>query len=339
MPRVLDACLRDPEIGGAILAGHFGGYVKIATPELGQREERAAGEVVEVARRYGKPVILHTIYAGEPLPALEKLRAGGLPTYCSLEASANAMAALRPPPGGARSQKRRSAPDAAEVERIVARESMAAQRLLLEPDSRALLRAYGLPVPPYLLAATPQDSAAAARDLGARVAMKLVASGLVHKSDADGVVLDVTPNDAAEAHRRLVGRAVANGLYDARVLITGMVTAAVEAVVGAFRDPQFGPVVMFGLGGIWVEALADVAFRLAPFDAGEAHAMIGEIRGYRLFGALRRRPARDLDAAADALVRVSELMIDRDDIAEIDINPLFPLERGAAVGDARIVLA
>jgi acyl-CoA synthetase (NDP forming) len=112
----------------------------------------------------------------------------------------------------------------------------------------------------------------------------------------------------------------------------------VEGVVGAFRDPQFGPVVMFGLGGVEVEARGDVVFRLAPVDADEARAMTTEIRGHRLLGAVRGRPPRDLDAAADVIVRVSELMADVEAIAELDVNPLFLLERGAAVADARAVL-
>jgi acyl-CoA synthetase (NDP forming) len=165
--------------------------------------------------------------------------------------------------------------------------------------------------------------------------MKLIAPGLVHKTEAGGVVLNVAPDATLETHRRLVERAGPEG---ARVLVTPMVSDAVEAAVGAFRDPQFGPVVMFGLGGVWVEALGDVAFRLAPLDPADAGAMIAEIRGRALLGPLRGRRARDVEALIDVLVRVGELMVERDDIAELDINPLFLLERGAAVGDARIVL-
>jgi acetyltransferase len=124
-----------------------------------------------------------------------------------------------------------------------------------------------------------------------------------------------------------------------RVLVTAMVSGAVEAVVGAFRDPQFGPVVMFGLGGVWVEALGDVTFRLAPLDAGDARAMIAEVRGRAVLDAFRGRPPRDLDAVVDVLVRVAELIADRAEILELDVNPLFLLDRGAAVGDARAVLA
>jgi acetyltransferase len=118
-----------------------------------------------------------------------------------------------------------------------------------------------------------------------------------------------------------------------------MIRGGVETVVGAFRDPQFGPVIMFGLGGVHVEALDDVVFRLAPIGPRDARAMLGEIRGPRLLGAVRGRPAVDADALADLISRVSVLVAERHEIAELDLNPVFAQERGAAVADARIVLA
>ncbi len=340
VPRVAEVCLADPEIGAAILAGHFGGYVRIATPELGLREEAAARDLVDVVRRHGKPFIVHTIYAGERLPALDALAGAGVPLYRSLEASAKAMAACwraaarrRPAPGA-----RRSAPDRARVNAVLARATATTPRLLLEPDARELLAAYGVAVPASRLAASADAAAAAARELGGSLAVKLVAPELLHKSEAGGVLLDVVPGQAAEAYRRLAARAAELGIAPARVLVTPMIAGGLECVVGAFRDPQFGPVVMFGLGGVDVEALADVAFRLAPVDAAEAHAMTGEIHGHRLLGALRGRGPRDVDAAVDVIVRVGELMADVEALAELDLNPLLLLERGAAVADARAVL-
>jgi acetyltransferase len=117
-----------------------------------------------------------------------------------------------------------------------------------------------------------------------------------------------------------------------------MIHGGIETVVGAFRDPQFGPVVMFGLGGIFVEALDDVVFRLAPIERTEAEAMIGEIRGHRLLEGLRGRPRTDVAALGEMIARVSALMADRPEIVELDLNPVFALERGAALADARIVL-
>jgi acetate---CoA ligase (ADP-forming) len=336
IPRVVDVCLADPDIGAVIFAGHFGGYVRIATAELGQREEATARALAGVVRRHGKPFILHTIYAEERLPALDTLRAAGVPMYRSLEASAKALAACwrgaTRPPAAAR---RRSSPERARVDAILAR---AVGGVLLEPDTRELLNAYGVAVPPSQIVATPAEAARAARALGGRLALKLVSPRLVHKSEAGGVELDVAPDDAADAYRALAGRAAALGITPAPALITPMISGGLECVVGAFRDPQFGPVVMFGLGGVDVEALADVTFRLAPVDADEARAMTAEIRAHRLLGAVRGRPARDVDAAVDVLVRISELMTDLDAVAELDVNPLFLLARGAAVADARVVV-
>jgi acyl-CoA synthetase (NDP forming) len=118
-----------------------------------------------------------------------------------------------------------------------------------------------------------------------------------------------------------------------------MLDPGVETVVGVLRDPQFGPVVMFGLGGVLVEALDDVVFRVAPFGLEEARTMIGEIRGHRLLDAVRGRPAVDRGALADLLVRVSELAADRPELAELDLNPVICTERGAALADARAVMA
>jgi acetate---CoA ligase (ADP-forming) len=337
VPRVADVCLSDPAIGAAIFAGHFGGYVKIATPELGLREQAAARELAEVVRRHGKPFILHTIYARERLPALEILRAAGVPLYGSLEASAKAMAACwrAAATPRARVAARRSRPDRARVDAILSRASSGS---LLEPDARELLAAYGIAVPPSRVTATAESAMEAAHALGGLLAMKLVAPELLHKSDAGGVLLDVTPERAAEGYRALAARAAGHGIATARVLVTPMICGGLECVVGAFRDPQFGPVVMFGLGGVDVEAVADVAFRVAPIDGDEARAMTGEIRAHRVLGAARGRPARDVDAAVDVMVRVSELMADLDAIAELDVNPLFLLDRGAVPADARAIV-
>jgi acetate---CoA ligase (ADP-forming) len=336
VPRVADVCLADPDIGAVIFAGHFGGYVRISTPELGLREQAAARDLAGVVQRHGKPFILHTIYAGERLPALEILRAAGVPMYRSLEASAKGLAACWRAAARPRSPSpRRSAPDRARVAAILAR---AVAGVLLEPDARELLAAYGIAVPPSRVVATPAAAAEAAPALGGRLALKLVSPQLLHKSDAGGVQLDVAAEHAAEAYRALAARASALGIAPARALVTPMIAGGLESVVGAFRDPQFGPVVMFGLGGVDVEALADVAFRVAPVDADEARAMTAVIRGHRLLGAVRGRPPRDVEAAADVIVRVSELIADLDAVAELDVNPLFLLERGAAVADARAIL-
>jgi acyl-CoA synthetase (NDP forming) len=342
VPRALDACLGDPDIGGAILAGHFGGYFKIATPELGQREVAAAAGVARVVARHGKPFALHTIYGGEGLPALEVLRGAGVPVYRSLEAVARAMAALgrasvaRPAPPR---MTIANAPDPGRVAAVLGRAVGSGPRLLLEPDARELMTLYGVPVPAWRVTTTPAETAAAARELGGPVALKAVSADVVHKSDAGLVLLDVDgPAAAVQGHEELVRRASRVTGDPIRVLVSSMIRGGIEIVAGAFRDVQFGPVVMVGLGGVLVEALDDVVFRLAPVDEAEAQAMLGELRARRLLTGMRGRPAADLRALARVVAAVSVLAAHRPEIAELDLNPVFALPAGAAVADARVVL-
>ena len=387
VPRVLDACLGDPEVGGAIFAGHFGGYFKIATPELGAREVEAAGEVARVIARHAKPVALHTIYGEQDLPALRVLREAGVPIYRSLEAAARSMAALarasridrapstaggaaRRAPSTADATTRRVAdtadgaddlppnaadgavrPDAVRVKVVLERAVESGPRLLrapdavrprvlLEPDARELIALHGVLVPEWRVAASAAEVADAARELGGPLALKVISADAVHKSDAGLVLLGVDgPDAAARGYAELLDRARAVTRAPVRVLATPMIDGGVEMVVGAFRDVQFGPVVMVGMGGVLVEVLDDVAFRLAPVDPAEARAMLGELRGRRLLDGMRGRPPADVDALARVVALVSALAADRPEIAELDLNPVFALPSGAAVADARVVLA
>lgn len=342
LPKVLDVCLADADIDGVIFAGHFGGYFRIATEALGQREEVVSRELAAIVAKHGKPFVLHTIYGRERLPTLEALRDADVPIYDSLEASAKAMGLVaewgrvqrRPAPASAR----RSAPAEARVAAVL-RRAAGTPPMLIEPDARALVAVYGLRVPEFRVTRSADESAAAASDLGGRVALKLVSRGIVHKSEVGGVLLNLEGREAvAAAHRTLVERARAVGVTDARVLVTAMLDDGVEVALGAFRDPQFGPVVMFGLGGVHIEVLGDVAFALAPVDATEARGLIDRLRGRRLFDGYRGRPPVDLDAAVDAIVRLSELAADRDELREVDLNPTILTPRGAAVADARVAL-
>jgi acyl-CoA synthetase (NDP forming) len=234
----------------------------------------------------------------------------------------------------------RSRPDPDRVAAVLGRASAAEPRLLLEPDARELISLYGVPLPAWRVTTTPSQTAAAARELGGPVALKAVSSEIVHKSDAGLVLLDIDGADAAaRAHEELVERAQRVARDPIRVLITPMIRGGIETVVGAFRDVQFGPVVMVGLGGVLVEALDDVVFRLAPVDPGEARAMFGELRARRLWDGVRGRAPADLAALCDVVVAVSVLVAERPEIAELDLNPVFALSTGAAVVDARVVLA
>jgi len=214
---------------------------------------------------------------------------------------------------------------------------------LLEHEALALVEAYGVPVPRWRLARSPEEAAEAARELGGALVLKIVSPQVVHKSDVGGVVVGVRgPEEAAEAYRRIV-EAVKSRVPGAEilgVLVQEMAPpGAVEVVVGGVRDPVFGPAVMFGLGGVFVEIFQDVSFRVAPFTREDALEMMGEVRAYRLLRGYRGMPPRDLDALADIVMKTQEIMVDNPEIAEMDLNPVMSYPRGALAVDARVILS
>jgi len=168
------------------------------------------------------------------------------------------------------------------------------------------------------------------------VVMKVVSPDTLHKSDVGGVELNVEDAGAAEAtFTRLRGLA---GVNDFRgVVIYPMISGAREVLLGLSRDPQFGPVVAFGLGGIYTEVWQGVAFGVAPVDRQEAEGMIQGIKSFPLLRGMRGQQASDLDALADALVELSQLPFRYPDIEEVDLNPVFLLPKGLLIGDVRII--
>ena len=341
IPRVIDVCLADEGIGSVIFAGHFGGYFKDRTEETARRELASAQALAAAVVKHGKAFVLHTVYGNESLPTLAPLREIGVPIFESLELSARALGyAWR----DASRVKRRMvaastrAPDRLAVDAIL-RQATGVPRRLAEPEGRALLTLCGVPVPACRIAASAADAQAAAREYALPVAMKLISPDVVHKSDAGGVLLNVEADAAGRAYQTLIDTARRLQAHDARVLVTPMITGGIEMVVGGMRDAQFGAVVMCGLGGIYVEVLDDIAFRVAPIDIDEARQMIAELRCAPMLRAYRGRPAADIEALAALLVSVSQMLADVPEITELDLNPVFAGAGGATVADARIVLA
>ncbi len=215
------------------------------------------------------------------------------------------------------------------------RTAQAAGEHVLNPQTGAeVAEAYGLLAPPSGLAATAEEAASLAERLGYPVALKLVAPGVVHKADVGGVALGLTGGDAVQA---ACERMVRPGR---QVMVQAMVPAGLEVIVGAQRDEQFGPLVMFGLGGAYIEVLQDVAFRLAPLTRAEAREMVAETAAGRLLAGVRGQGARDIEGAVEALRRVAQLMADLPEVAEVDLNPLIVGQAGEGTWavDVRIVL-
>ncbi|ABM81166.1 acetate--CoA ligase family protein [Hyperthermus butylicus] len=217
------------------------------------------------------------------------------------------------------------------------------RKKLLEHEAYAVAEAYGLPVPRYGLARDPDEAARLSREIGFPVVLKIVSPDITHKSDVGGVILDIrSEDDARKAFTQIIEN-VKKHAPEARiagVLIQEMVPSDLEVIVGATRDQIFGPLLMFGLGGIFVEVLKDVSFRLAPVTPIDAEEMIKEIKAYRILEGYRGKPPRDIEALKDIIVKTSKLMLENPEIQDIDLNPIMVFEKGkgAKIADIRIIL-
>ncbi|MPZ22179.1 MAG: acetyl-CoA synthetase [Dehalococcoidia bacterium] len=199
------------------------------------------------------------------------------------------------------------------------------RRFLNEVESKHLLASWGVPVEEAIAVASAGEAAGAARRLGFPVALKVLSPDVVHKSDVGGVKLGLVNEAEVEAAYAAIVSEVARNEPAARldgVSVQRMAQPGTEVIVGMSRDPQFGPLLMFGLGGVFVEVLEDVSFRLAPIERRDAREMIAEIKGRPLLAGFRGLPPVDTDALEDLLLKVSEFIAGNPDVAELDLNPV-----------------
>jgi len=212
-----------------------------------------------------------------------------------------------------------------------------------ELDGTELRKCYGFHVLPTKLAKDDVEAAVIAADMTFPVVMKIVSSQILHKSDAGGVMVGLeNQEEVKRAFYQIVDSAAKydpNAVIDG-VLVQKMAFPGTETILGMNRYPVFGPLLMFGLGGIYVEVFEDVVFRLAPIDRNEARRMIHEIKGFKLFEGFRGRPKADLEVIEKALVSLSDIVMNHPEISEMDINPLLIHEEGkvTTVADCRIIL-
>lgn len=214
---------------------------------------------------------------------------------------------------------------------------------LTADEAGEICRAYGLPLPAERVATDAAAAARAAREIGYPVALKVLSSQITHKSDAGAIALGLASDAAvSQAYDRIIASARA---YDPSATIDGVLVQQMarpgrEVIVGAVTDPTFGKVVMFGLGGIFVEIMKDVVFRVHPLSDVDAQDMIRAVKGFPMLDGARGRPKADLAALEAIILRIDCLMATCPDIGELDINPLFAAPAGAATAaaDARITL-
>ncbi len=212
-------------------------------------------------------------------------------------------------------------------------------KILTEHEAKKVLSKYGIPVTQGSIAKSADEAFRIASSIGFPVAMKISSPDISHKSDVGGVVLNIKKEDVKAAYSDMITRIkkAVPGASIEGVLVQQMAPSGHEVIVGIKKDAQFGHALMFGLGGIFVEIYKDVSFRVTPIDKKEALEMISEIKGYPILKGIRGKKPADVDAVADVLVSVSELA-QKENIVELDINPLIVGEKGAVAVDARAIV-
>jgi acetyltransferase len=214
---------------------------------------------------------------------------------------------------------------------------------MAELEANDILQCYGFPILRNRLIEDPSQVDEILAQIGLPVAMKIYSPEIVHKLDAGGVRLRIkSVEDARRAFQEIINnvKKFDPSAHIKGVVVQKMARRGVEVILGAIRDPKFGPVCMFGLGGTFVEALQDVAFRLAPMWEISAEIMIHSIKAYGVLKGIRGNPPSDIDAIKDCILRLSQMVADHPEIAELDINPLivYPEGEGCVVADSRILL-
>ncbi len=232
--------------------------------------------------------------------------------------------------------------DRAALYRIINEAEDSGRALIVDPQSKEILRACSIDVPEYRFVKDVDSAVEEAEELGYPLVLKVVSSQIVHKSDVGGVELDI--KDRKDLEQRWSAMIMSISEKDPTAVVEGfviekMVPQGIEVIVGGLRDEQFGPAVMFGLGGVAVELLKDVSFALAPLDKNEALALMKEVKAYPLLTGFRSPRPADINALSDVIVKVSRLVDEIEEIKEFEINPLMVYNKGVVAVDARAVIS
>lgn len=306
-----------------------------------------ARQVIDIYNSTEKPMIICPwVFPGtDEGDGVRKLRRAGIPVNLNTAQAVRAIAHLADYAEllRARKSKEYDLPEVSGEERGRI-DTGNLEGVLSESQSKALLSKYGIPVTREGLASSADDAVAVAGKIGYPVALKVDSPDIPHKTDAGALLLNLSSEEEVREAYRVVLHNAANYKPGARingVLVQEMLPEGIEVIIGVTVDSIFGPTIMFGLGGIFVEALKDVSFRVAPLSRGDAMEMIREIKGYQVLKGVRGKPPADLEALADVILKVSAMVMElKDNIEELDINPLmvYPGKAGARAADAMIAL-
>ncbi len=336
---VLNEVLAHPNVGSVIA---------MCTPSATLDYNKLAEVIVNVSKKYNSKTILASLMGlDEGIKNKEILAEGGIPYYNYAETAIHSLKAMltfvewsQTPEGTVK----KFAINKKRVEKVFAQVRAEGRKNLLEEEGQEVLRAYGFPVPKSILATKENEAVEAAKKIGYPVVLKIASPQIIHKSDAGGVKVGLkNPKEIRAAFKEIIRNAKR---YDKKAIIKGvlvqeMVKGGKETIIGSKLEPGFGPVVMFGMGGIYVEVLKDVIFRLAPVTDREADEMISSIKTSKLLQGVRGEKPSDVNKLSECIQRLSQLVTDFKEIMELDMNPVlvFDKGKGCKVVDVRIGLA
>lgn len=306
--------------------------IYVGTPYL--KSMPCAEGIVKACRESGKPVAAMMQVGTDIEESIKYLRENNVPCY---ELGENAMAVFSKMAEYYERNKCRDTSGSCFYEVKQCGSLFAADKdRLLEPEAMTILQENHIPVPPHAFVATKKEAMSSAKKIGFPLVMKIVSPQIVHKSDCGGVILPInTAEEAGEAFEKL--KAIGKGKDFRGALMVPMLKGGREVIFGLTRDPQFGPVVAFGMGGIYTEVLKDISLRIAPIDKATAMEMIHELKTYPILAGVRGQRSVDMKALADALVEFSKLPFKWTDLKEADLNPVFLYEDSLCAIDARIL--
>jgi len=229
------------------------------------------------------------------------------------------------------------------VKEIIEKAQMGNRTYLLENEAKTIIREYGIPVTRFEVAGTADEAVEHAEKIGYPVVLKILSPDVIHKSDVGGVMVNLkNDKEVRKAYSEIINNV---RKHKADVKIIGVLVQEyapepiAEVIVGMTKDPQFGPAIMFGLGGIFVEVFKDVSFRIAPLTEYDAKEMIMEIRSYPILTGVRGRKPVDINELVSIILKVSKLVTEHPEIDQLDLNPIFAYDKGALTVDARIILS
>lgn len=334
----IQAAFNDEDVAGVFV---------ILTPQSMTDIDNIAEEITKIAEGQTKPIYASFMGEKDVASGIDILQKHKIPHYILPESMCSSFQAVYHFNNSLKN-KTHHVPELDDIQRNEAKKlmdkvMMNGRTFIPEVETIDILKTYGLPVPQGKLAGTADEAVKIADEIGYPVVLKVVSDQVLHKSEVKGIELNIrSAQEVREAYKRIHDNVLAimpdatiKGIYVIR-----MITGSEEVILGIKRDPSFGPVLMFGLGGIYVEIFRDISFGVAPLSHEEARKMIEQTRAYRILRGSRGHSPRDIDKIVDALIRLGQLAIDYPQIQELDINPLFVLDegQGSVIGDARMLL-